>query len=87
VNSFRRVVRRGLYQLYDFGGGRHRGAVVSNGVVRGERAEENHSSSCLGEGVSGGGGICEFLSLSVKPGQSASCERGLGLSLWGGGGT
>ena len=34
----------------------------------------------------GGEGMSQFFSLSVKPGQSASCQRGLGLSLWGVGG-
>jgi len=42
VNSFQRVVRRGVHQLFDFGDGRDRGAVVSITAVRAERAEENH---------------------------------------------
>jgi len=86
VNSFRRVVRRGVHQLFDFGDVRDRGAVASIAVVRVERAEENHWSSCLGEGGEGGGGMSQFFSLFVKLGQSASCQRGLGLSLWGAGG-
>jgi len=49
--------------------------------VRAVRAEANHWSSCLGEGVRGGRGIRQFLSLSVSPGQSVSYQRGLGLSL------
>jgi len=36
-------------------------------VVSEERAEENHWSSWLGEGASGGGGIYQTLSLSVSP--------------------
>jgi len=40
----------------------------------------------VGGGSVGGGWINQFLSLSVSPGQSASCQRGLGLSLWGEGG-
>jgi len=66
--------------------GRDRGAVVSITAVSEERAEENNWSSWVGEGVSGGGGISQSLSLSVRPGQSASCQRGVGLSLWGLGG-
>jgi len=30
--------------------------------------------------------MSQFFSLSVRPGQSASCQRGLGLWLWGVGG-
>jgi len=30
--------------------------------------------------------MSQFCTLSIKPGQSASCQRGLGLSLWGVGG-
>jgi len=86
VNSFRRVLRRGVHQLFDLGDGRDWGAVASIAVVRAERAEENHWSSCLGEGVSGRGGMSQFFSLSVRSGQSASCQSGLGLSLWGVGG-
>ena len=86
MNSFLRVVRRGVHQLFDLGDGRERGAVVSTTVVSAKRAEENHWSSWLGEGVSGGGGMSQFCSLSVRFGQSASCHRGLGLSLWGVGG-
>jgi len=33
VNSFRRVVRRGVHQLFDFGDGSDRGAVVSIAAV------------------------------------------------------
>jgi len=73
VNSLRRVVRRGVHQGLDFWEGRERGAVASIIVVRAVRAEENHWSSWLGEGVSGGGGICHALSLLVRFGQSASC--------------
>ena len=51
-------------------------------VVSADRAEENHWSSWPGDGVSGGGGTSPCLSLSVRFGQSASCQRGLGLSLW-----
>ena len=86
MNSFRRVVRSGVHQAFDFGEGRELGVSFSIVVVSGERAEENNWSSWLGEGVSGGGGTGQFLSLSVSPGQSASCQRGLGLSLWGEGG-
>jgi len=78
------VVRRGVHQLFDLGEGRDRGAVVSITAVSAERAEENHWSSWLGEGV---GGMSQFFSLSVRSGESASCQRGLGLSLWGVGGT
>jgi len=85
-NSFRRVVRSGVHQALDFGEGRERGAVASIVVVSAERGEENHLSSWFGEGVSGGGGMIQFSSLSVKPGQSASCHLGLGLTLWGEGG-
>jgi len=68
VNSFRRVVRRGVHQLFDFVDGRDRGAVVSITLVRAGRAEENHWSNCLREGVSGAGGMSHPFILSVKPG-------------------
>jgi len=83
VNSFRRAVRSGVHQALDLGEGRDRSAVFSITAVSVERTEENHWSNWLGEGVSGGGGARQVLSLSVRPGQSASCQRGLGLSLWG----
>jgi len=56
VNSFWRVVRRGVHQRFDLGDGRERGAVVSIAAVSAERAEENHRSSCLGRGFRGGEG-------------------------------
>jgi len=86
VNSFPREVKSGVHQALDLGEGRDRGAVFSITAVSVERAEENHGSSWLGEGLSGEGGTSQFLSLSVMPGQSACCQRGLGLSLWGVGG-
>jgi len=86
MNSFCRAVRSGVPQALDLGDGRDRGAVVSIAAVSAARAEENHWSGWLGEGVSGGGGMSQFFSLSVRPGVSASCQRGLGLSLWGVGG-
>jgi len=81
VNSFQRVVRSGVHQAFDFGEGRQRGVSISIVVVSAERAEENNWSSWLGEGVSGGGETSQFLSLSMSSGQSASGQRGLGLSL------
>ena len=75
-------MRRGDQQALDLGEGHERGVLFSIVVVSAERAEENHRSSWMGEGVSGGGGICHSLILSVNLGQSASCQRGLGLSLW-----
>ena len=88
MNPFRRVVRRGVHQLFDLGDGLERGAVVSTTVVSAERSEENHWSSWLGEGISAGARawMSQFFSFSVRFGQSASCQRGLGLSLWGVGG-
>jgi len=74
-------VSRGVHQALDFGEGRERGVSFSIVVESAERAEENHWSSWFGEGASGGGGICQLLSLPVSPGQSVSCQRGLGLSL------
>jgi len=85
-NSFRRVVRSKVHQALDLGEGREQGAVASIFAMSAERAQENHWSSWLGEGVSGGGGTSHSLSLSVRLGQSASCQRGLGLLLWGEGG-
>jgi len=79
-------VRRWVHQGLDFGEGRERRVSFSIVIVSVERAEENHWSSWLGEGEPGGGGTCHFLSLSARPGQSASCQRGLGLSLCGEGG-
>ena len=81
MNSFRRVVSIGVHQALDLRDGRDRGAVASIVEESAERAEENHWSSWLGDGVSGGGGMRQSLSLSVKLGQSASSQRGLGLSL------
>jgi len=81
VNSFMRVVRSGVHQVLDFGEGRERGAVALIVVVSVARAKENHWSSWLGEGASQGGGTSQSLSLLVRPGQSASCQRGLGLSV------
>ena len=60
----------------DLGDGRDRGAVLSITAVSEERAEANHRSSWLGEGVSGGGGIGQFFSLSVRPGFVAMGGRG-----------
>jgi len=56
--------------------------VFSIAAVSVERAEEHHWSSWLGEGLSGGGGTSQFLSLSLRSSQSASSRRGLGLSVW-----
>jgi len=86
AKSFRRVVRRGVHQALDHGDGREWGTVASIAIVSVERAEENHWSSWLGEGVSGGGGASQSLSFSVRPGQSASCQRGRGWSCCGVGG-
>jgi len=54
VNSLRRVVRRGVHQLFDLMDGRDWGGVVSIAAVSEERAEENHWSGCPRKG--GGGG-------------------------------
>ena len=77
VNSFRRVVRSGVHHALDLGEGRERGVVASIAAVRAERAEENHWSSWIGEGATGGGGTSQSLSISVRLGQSASCQRGV----------
>jgi len=79
-------VRRGVHQALDLGEGREQGVLSLIAVVTAERAEENYWSSWVGEGISGGGGSNQFLSRSESLGQSASCQRGLGLSLWGEGG-
>jgi len=86
ANSFRRVVRMGVHQALDLWDRRERGLVASIVVVRAERVEENHWSSWLGEGVSEAAGTSHSLSIYVRPGQSASCQRGLCLSQWGDGG-
>jgi len=86
VNSFQNVVRRGVHQALDLGEGCDLGAEVSIAAMSVERAEKNHWLSWLGEGGEGGGGMSQFSSLFVTPGQSASCQRGLGLLLWGVGG-
>jgi len=67
VNSFRRVVRSGVYQALDLGDGRDRGAVFSITAVSVERAEENHWLSWLGEGVEGEGGRGGQASFQVCP--------------------
>jgi len=56
-------MRRRVHQALDFGEGREGSVSFSIAVVSVESAEENHWSSCLGEGESGGGGICQLLSL------------------------
>ena len=81
MNSFWRVVSSGVHQALELGEGRERGAVAWMAVVGAERAKENHVSSCLAEGLSGAGGISQFWSLSVRPGQLASSERSQGLSV------
>ena len=81
MNSFLRVVRSAVHQALDRGEGRDRGAVFSITTVSVKRAEENHWSSWLEEGVLGEGGTSQLLSQSVRPGQSASCQPGLGLLL------
>jgi len=82
VNSFWRQVSRGVHLGLDFGEGWEWGAEASIIMVRAERVEENHWSSWVVKGAVGGGGTRQFLSLSVRLGQSASGQRGLGLSLW-----
>jgi len=86
VNSFRRVVRRGVHQALALGEWGEWGALASIVVVRAVRAEENQWSSWLGEGDLGGGGTSHSLSLLARFGLSASCQCGLGLSLCGGAG-
>ena len=86
MNSFWRVVRRGVHQRFDRADRRDRGAVVFILAVSEERAEENYWSSWRRERGEAGGGISQFLSLSVRPSPSAPCQRGLGLLLWGVGG-
>ena len=81
ANCFHKMVRSGVQRGWDFGEGGERGVIASIVVVRAERAEENHWSSWLGEGVSGRRGISQFLSLSVRPGHSAFCQCGLGISF------
>jgi len=83
VNSFRRGLRSRVHQALDLGDGREWGAVACIVAVSADRTKENHWSSWLGEGASGGGVTCQSLSLSVRLGQSTSCQRGLSLSLWG----
>jgi len=56
MNSFRREVRSVVHEALDLVEWRERGAVASIVVVSVERAEENHWSSSLGEGASGGEG-------------------------------
>jgi len=73
VNSFRTMVRSGVHQALDLWDGRERGAVASILVVSVDRAEEDHWSSWVGEGVSGAGGTSQPLSLSVRTSQAASC--------------
>jgi len=60
VNSLWRVVRRGVHQALVFGEGRERGTLTSIVAVSAERAGENHWSSWLREGVSGGEGLATF---------------------------
>jgi len=51
------------------------------GEYRGEPLVE-----LIGRGSNWGEGTCQSLTLSVRLGQSTTCQRGLGLSLWGEGG-
>ena len=82
VNSFWREVKREVHQGLDLEEGRERGAVASIVDVRALRAEENHWSRWLGDRVFRGGWISQSLSLLDRFGQSASCQRGLGLLVW-----
>ena len=86
MNSFQRVVRRGLHEGFYFVEGRELGAVASISAVRAERSDENQWSSCLGEETMGAAGISHTLSLSIRPGQWAFSDSGLCLSWWGVGG-
>ena len=69
MNTFGRVVRSGVHEALDCGDGRERGEVASIAAVSVERGEENHRSSWLGEGVSGGGGTIHFFTLFMRLGQ------------------
>jgi len=51
VTTFQRVVRSGVHQALDFEEGCEQGAVTSTVAVSAERAEENHWSSWMGEGL------------------------------------
>jgi len=79
VHSCERVLRSGVHQALDLGEGPERGAVAWIVVVSAEMAEENHWSSWFGEEALERGGSSQSLSLSVRLGQSASCQRGLSL--------
>ena len=75
------MVRSGVHQALDLVDGCEQGTVATMVVLSAEMAEVNHWSSWFRGEVSGGGGMTQSLSLSVRPGQSASCQGGLGLSL------
>jgi len=87
VNSFRRVVRRGVHQLFDLGDGRERGAVASTTIVRAERAAENHWSSWLGEGEQGGAGMSQDFQPFRQVWPVSLLPAWPGLVVVGGGGT
>jgi len=53
-------VRSGVHQAFYFGEGLEWGVLSSIVAVSAERAEENHRSSWLGEGVLGGEGFASF---------------------------
>ena len=69
------MLKRGVHQAFDFGEGSERGTVAMFVAMSTERADGNHGSSWLGEGVSRGRGTSQFLSFFVRPGQSASCHQ------------
>ena len=75
----------GVHQALDFGKKHERGAVGAIVDVSAKRPEDTHRSSWLGEEGLGGGGTGQFSSFLGRDGQSACCQRGVGLSLWGGG--
>ena len=82
MNSFQRVVRSRVHQVLARRDGRERGC---GGFDCRRQCGEGRGEPLVrldrGRGY-GRGGTSQFLSLFLRLGQSASCQRGLCLSLW-----
>lgn len=75
-------VKRGDHHGLDLGEVRESGVTSSSRAVREFREEENHWSSCGGEGRAGAGGVRKAFRQEVKASQSVESQQGvLGSAL------
>ena len=68
--SLRGVVRRGVHHGLDLSDGREKWVTSSSNAVTEFREEENHSSSWVGEGREGAGGMRKLSRWERRPSQS-----------------